>query len=96
MVVVVVVYVVTYSVSRPHRMHTVQKCGQMLVTVSLGHKREPYKTVEPIVMPFGMGMGTYGPMNHLFGGSVITGGKGTFQAVILEHTQTCSRSIFLT
>jgi len=53
--------------------HRVQKCGQMLVAVSVGHEREPYKTVEPIVMPFGMGMGIYEPMNHLFGGAVMVG-----------------------
>ena len=55
----------------------------MCLSVSVGHNREPYKTDEPIEMPFELWT-RVGPMNRvLLGGGPILPGQGANLGVVL-------------
>ena len=67
-----------------HCLHRVQRCGLllpmsvhglcMLVSVCVGHTREPYKIDEPIEMPFEIWT-RVDPGNHVLGGDPDRAGE---------------------
>ena len=51
------------------------------VCASVGHNREPYKTAEPIEMPFGLWT-WLSPKTHVLSGARMPHGKGQFWGIV--------------